>query len=75
MTNKDNYKPLGQRFRLIPMPFYAKDGDWSRTSTSTYFARLFFGLILLKAGYAFGTWDAKDELMEKSKVVNFEAEE
>jgi hypothetical protein len=57
------------------MPFYAKDGDWSRTSTSTYFARLFFGLVLLKAGYAFGTWDAKDELMEKSKVVNFETEE
>ena len=75
MTNKDNYKPLGQRFRLIPMPFYAKDGDWSRTSTSTYFARLFFGLVLLKAGYEFGTWDAKDELMEKSKVVNFETEE
>jgi hypothetical protein len=57
------------------MPFYAKDGDWSRTSFSTYMARVVFGLILLKAGYAFGTWDAKDVKMEYNKVVNFETEE
>jgi len=75
LTDKKNYRPLGQRFRLIPLPMYARDGDWSFTTAKTYLARLVGGGVLLWAGYKFGSWDSKDELLANHKVVWFESEE
>ena len=75
LTDAKNYKPLNQKFRLYLKPLYAKDGEWQKTRTSTYFKRLLFGLLLIKAGIEFGKWDSKDPKLARSTVVNFESED
>jgi hypothetical protein len=75
LTTKEARSPLGQRFRLLPQPLYARDGDWNYTSFYTYLFRVFAGLGLIKLGHMFGTWDSKDELLAINNVVWFEQEE
>ena len=44
---------------------YAPTGDYdAKTPFLTYFKRFCFGVVMLKAGYEFGTWDSKDEKLE-----------
>lgn len=63
LTDRKNYRPLEQRFRLAPLPQYASNEEWNRTTWQMYLKRIVFGAIMLKAGYHLGTWDSKDELL------------
>ena len=76
LTQKQNYRPLNQRLRLYQRPLYAPDGEWdARTPFLTHVKRLVLGVAFLYGGYRFGEWDATDELLDKSQVVEFECEE
>lgn len=55
---------------------YAPDGEWdAKTPFFTYVKRMMLGVVLMRAGYEFGKWDATDEPLAKSKVVEYECEE
>ena len=77
LVKRDNYKPLGQRYRPFQLiPPYARRQDWEwRTGTSRIVQRIFLSLICMGLGYKIGTYDSKDELLEDSNVVEFESEE
>ena len=76
LTDKANYKPLNQRFRFWTMrPMYAKDGEYLPPSYATLFWPMTLGILLFRLGWEIGSWEAKDTLLHKSTVVDFESEE
>jgi hypothetical protein len=45
---------------------YAATGDYdAKTPFLTYLKRFCLGVVMLKVGYEFGSWDSKDVLLEK----------
>jgi hypothetical protein len=75
LNDKKNYNPLNLKIRLIPRPAYAKDGDWTETTFTTYIKRLVLGIVLIKVGLTLGEYEAKNTKLENQTVVNFESED
>ena len=77
LHNRENYKPLGQRWRpFFIKPMYAKQKDFEQdVGWKRYLFRGVFGLLCIKIGYEVGKVDSVDKELANDKVVDFKSEE